>query len=127
MSDLPSPEAVGASLAVVDSASTMGVDPIVRYPTLRLILDAYRDGLLANIELPMQYVARRQSSADDKDAHGLDGWSKRLWTLQNDWVAATSADGKHRLTTAETGLLDDVRHFLELVATEAGGRRWVTR
>ena len=50
MSDLPSREEVAASLAVVDHASTMGVDPVVRYPTLRLVLDAYESGRLVDRE-----------------------------------------------------------------------------
>ncbi len=48
MSDLPTREAVTVSLAIVDEASTMGVDPIVRYPTLRRILDAYAVGRLVD-------------------------------------------------------------------------------
>ncbi len=45
----------------------------------------------------------------------LGAWNDALWTLQNDWVPATSSDGAHRLTVEEAGLLDDVRHFLVLL------------
>ena len=46
----PSREEVAAMLEVVDDASTMGVDPVVRYPTLRAILDLYVAGELVTEE-----------------------------------------------------------------------------
>ncbi len=44
MPELPTRDEVRAMLAVIDELSTMGVDPVVRYPTLRRVLDAYVAG-----------------------------------------------------------------------------------
>ncbi len=60
-------------------------------------------------------LARRFASYRGKT---LKEWTDGLWTLQNDWVPATSSDGAHRLTVEEAGLLDDVRHFLVLLEAE---------
>ena len=60
MNDLPSRDEVRALLAVVDEASTMGADPIVRYPTLRRVLDAYVEG----VDMEAAYLMAAQVGID---------------------------------------------------------------